>query len=175
MIDELIQVAPWVAGGSAAFVAAVTVAVAADESRHQDRIEIARRRRMRNRQPHKLVVDLIAEQRRRAAELSAGGQDAASQQSSQGTSATPLTTAGALAEWFARCVEATTDPNDVVSEDDLVKNYRVYCLKNSLPVFTAEQANGFTALLDTHMQIIGRPIQDDGYGGGRSIGVKIKG
>jgi len=171
MIENLAGLAPWIAGGGVAVVSAITVAVAADEMRHKDRIEIAKARRLRNRQPHKLGVDLISEQRRREAERSAGVQNAAP----QGASTTPLTTAGALAEWFARCVEATTDPNDIVTEDDLVKNYRVYCLKNSLPVFTAEHANGFTALLDTHMQIIGRPIQDDGYGGGKSIGVKLKG
>jgi hypothetical protein len=151
-------------------VTAITAAVAADERRHQDRIEIAKARRLRNRQPHKLAVDLIAEQRRRSTEGSST--EGASPQAS---SATPLTTAGALAEWFVRCVEATNDPNDVVTEDNLVSSYRLYCLQHNHPVFTADQANGFTALLDTHMQIIGRPIQDDGYGGGKSIGVKIKG
>lgn len=173
MIENIMALAPWIAvGGVAATAGAMGVAVAIDEGEHKRRIEVARARRLRNHKPHQVSVDLIAEQRRRAAGQSDG---TAPQQSPQGQPTTPLTTAGALAEWFARCVVATNDPNDIVSEDDLIKNYRVYCLKNSLPVFSADQANGFTALLDTHMQIIGRPIQDDGYGGGKSIGVKLKG
>jgi hypothetical protein len=170
MIENFIGLAPWIAGGAAVAVGTMGLAVAQAEGEHQRRIDIARRRRLRNQEPYQVSIDLIAEQRMRESEAAGG-----SQQSQQQPTMAPLTSAGALAEWFARCVVATTDPNDVVSEADLVNNYRVYCLKNSLPEFSPDQANGFMALLETHMQIIGRPIQDDGYGGGRSIGIKLQG